>query len=216
MSRLTERARVHAGLSDESRLHIVDLLLLGDLTVQELGTDLGMPGNLLAHHLNVLEGSGVITRRQSDGDHRRRYVTVQREALEGLAFEAEPLVGEVLFVCRHNSARSQYAAAYWFATTSQHATSAGSDPSALVHPQAIRVAAERGIDLSDAVPRGYESIRAVPDVLISVCDRAREEALPEADRHLHWSIPDPVPSGRVAAFRSAFSEVERRVDQLIA
>ena len=92
----------------------------------------------------------------------------------------------------------------------------GAIPSAAVHPNAIGVAAERGIDLSDAVPRGYESIRAVPDVLISVCDRAREEALPEAGRHLHWSIPDPVSSGRVAAFRSAFSEVERRVDQLIA
>ena len=216
MSRLTERARVHAGLGDESRLRIVDLLLLGDLTVQELGTDLGMPGNLLAHHLNVLEAAAVVERKASEGDRRRRYVCLRHNALVGLMPSAGGISGSVVFVCSHNSARSQYAAAYWFATTGENASSAGSDPSAMVHPHAIRVAAERGIDLSAAVPRGYESIRATPEVLISVCDRAREEALPEAGRHLHWSIPDPVSSGRVAAFRSAFSEVERRVGQLIA
>lgn len=213
---MTERARVHSALGDGNRLRIVDLLLVGDLTVQELGTDLGIPGNLLAHHLNVLQGAGIVTRRESEGDHRRRYVKVKRETLEGLAFHPEPLVGAVLFVCSHNSARSQYAEAYWSSVTGGVVSSAGSHPADAVHSGAIRVAAERGINLGDAVPKGYEAIRGVPDVVISVCDRTREEFLPESRGHIHWSIPDPVLSGRLGAFRSAFSEIERRIDLLTA
>ncbi len=212
---LQQRASVHSALGDEGRLRLVELLVDGDLTVRELGTALGMPGNLLAHHLNVLEEAGVIERLDSDGDRRRRYVTLRRELLDALAPSMASLSGVVVFVCSHNSPRSRYAAAYWQSVTGADPVSAGSHPSARVHPTAIRVALERGIDLSSALPRGYESITFVPDVLISVCDRARDEPLPEARRRLHWSIPDPVPAGRVAGFRSAFLEVERRVDQLI-
>jgi ArsR family transcriptional regulator, arsenate/arsenite/antimonite-responsive transcriptional repressor / arsenate reductase (thioredoxin) len=212
---LQERTAAHAALGDEGRLRLVDLLSDGDLTVRELGTALGMPGNLLAHHLNVLEEAGVIARRDSDGDRRRRYVTLRREVLDGLIPLHGGLSGSVVFVCSHNSARSQYAAAYWNSVTGGVPVSAGSHPSAQVHPTAIRVALERGIDLSAAVPRGYESITFVPDVLISVCDRARQEPLPEARRRLHWSIPDPLPAGKVADFRSVFDEVERRVGHLM-
>lgn len=210
------RSAVHSALGDESRLRVVDLLVAGDLTVRELGSALEMPGNLLAHHLNVLEEAGVIGRRESEGDRRRRYVTLRRDALDTLIPSFGGFAGSVVFVCSHNSARSQYAAAYWLAATGDVAASAGSHPSSHVHPTAIRVAAERGIDLSGAVPKGYESITSVPDLLISVCDRAREEPLPEAQGRQHWSIPDPVLQGNVAAFRSAFNDVERRVDLLIA
>lgn len=206
---------MHSALGEEGRLRLVELLFDGDLTVRELGTALGMPGNLLAHHLNVLDEAGVIARLDSDGDRRRRYVTLRREVLDGLIPSRARLSGSVVFVCSHNSARSQYAAAYWNSITGGVPVSAGSHPSAQVHPSAIRVARERGIDLSAAVPRGYESISFVPDVLISVCDRAREGRLPEARRRLHWSIPDPVPAGKVADFRSAFDDVERRVDNLM-
>jgi ArsR family transcriptional regulator, arsenate/arsenite/antimonite-responsive transcriptional repressor / arsenate reductase (thioredoxin) len=210
------RSVVHSALGDESRLRLVDLLVGGDLTVSELGGALQMPGNLLAHHLNVLEDAGVIVRRESEGDRRKRYVTLRRDLLHTLIPSAGGLSGSVVFVCSHNSARSQYAAAYWSAATGEVALSAGSNPSAQVHPTAIRVAAERGIDLSAAIPKGYQSIEFIPDVVISVCDRAREEPLPEAQRRMHWSIPDPVLVGKVAAFRAAFVEVERRVDMLIA
>ena len=213
---LETRSVVHSALGDESRLRLVDLLVASDLTVHELGSALEMPGNLLAHHLNVLEDAGVIVRRESEGDRRRRYVTLRRESLDGLIPSIGGFSGSVVFVCSHNSARSQYAAAYWHAATGEDAVSAGTHPSAHIHPTAIRVAAERGIDLSAAIPSGYQSIEFVPDLVISVCDRAREEPLPEAHRRLHWSIPDPVLVGKVAAFRSAFVEVERRVDMLIA
>lgn len=211
---LEERARIHAALGDPGRLHVVELLANGDLTVGELEWELDVPGNLLAHHLRVLEEAGVIERRASDADRRRRYVILRRRGLDGLGLPRAAAEGRLLFVCSHNSARSQYAAAYWGARTGQPAESAGSEPAAAVHPTALRVARERGIDLGAAAPRGYSSVGGEPDLLISVCDRAREGGLPSAERRLHWSIPDPVVSGKVADFRSAFTEIETRVDTL--
>jgi protein-tyrosine-phosphatase len=212
--KVEQRSHVHSALGDAGRLRLVDLLVAGDHTVQELAAGLQMPGNLLAHHLNVLEEAGVVERRASEGDRRRRYVTLQRNAFDGLLPSAGGRLGAVVFVCSHNSARSQYAAAYWEASTGQVATSAGSDPASMVHPTAVRVAGERGFDLSKAVPSGYNSIVGVPALLVSVCDRAREGSLPRSERRLHWSIPDPVPAGKIAAFRSAFTEIERRIDYL--
>ena len=207
---------MHAALGDEARLRMVDLLLDGDLSVRELAGALEMPGNLLAHHLNVLDDAGVIERRQSEGDHRRRYVTLRRQVLAGLNLAPVPLsVSSVVFVCNHNSARSRYAAAYWTSRTGRVATSAGANPAATVHSLAIRVAKERGLNLTGALPRGYDSLTLKPELLISVCDQAREANLPNAERHIHWSIPDPVAVRHVGAFRSAFDDIEHRVDSLV-
>ncbi len=208
-----ERAKVHLALGDESRLAIVDLLAESDLAVSELGVALDIPGNLLAHHLKVLEGAAVIERRTSEGDGRRRYVTLHGPTLQGPSLSpARP--DSVTFVCSQNSARSQYAAAYWTMRTGRPAESAGSHPASTVNPIAVRVASERGLDLSDATPHGYDSLSWIPDLLVSVCDRAREGDLPHAARYAHWSIPDPVAVGRISAFRSAFAEIERRIDAL--
>jgi hypothetical protein len=76
------------------------------------------------------------------------------------------------------------------------------------------MARQRGLDLTGAMPKGYEAITGTPDLLVSVCDRAREAQLPQARAYLHWSIPDPVAAGSVAAFRSAFDEIDRRVEGL--
>ncbi|HWL48425.1 MAG TPA: ArsR family transcriptional regulator [Acidimicrobiia bacterium] len=210
---LIQRAGVHAALGDEARLELVDLLLEGDLSVRELAAALGMAGNLLAHHLNVLDDAGVIDRHRSEGDHRRRYVTLQRQALTGLKLMPQP-ASSVVFVCNHNSARSQYAAKYWTMRTGREAASAGANPATVVHPLAVRVAKERGVDLGAVRPRGYDSLPKSPELLVSVCDQAREADLPDAERHIHWSIPDPVAAGRIGAFRSAFDDIEHRVDAL--
>lgn len=209
-----ERARIHAALGDESRLAIVDLLSLGDLSVQEIGATVERPGNLLAHHLDVLESAGLISRRVSEGDRRRRYIVLNRETLTGLMPSQMLQPTSVLFVCSHNSARSQYAAGRWAQLTGTKAESAGVDPAPRVNPTAVSVAAELGVDLSSATPKGYDSISVVPDLVVSVCDRARESDLPEAGRNLHWSIPDPVAVGRVAAFRSAFAQIDARLEDL--
>lgn len=210
------RAEVHAALGDECRLMMVDALAHGDLSVQELGELVDLPGNLLAHHLGVLERAGLIERRVSEGDRRRRYVTLRRGVFADLVPTVDTGAGRVLFVCSHNSARSQYAAARWGQRTGMPAESAGSDPAERVNPTAVRLAAEVGLDLSAAVPRGYGDLRTSADLVVSVCDRAREAKLPDAGRHVHWSIPDPVRDGGVGAFRAAFAEIDARIEDLAA
>lgn len=209
-----ERARIYSALGDEHRLAIVDELVLGDRTSRELADLTGLPGNLLAHHLGVLESAGIIGRRTSEGDQRRRYVTLRPERVASLLTHQHLAMTSVLFVCTHNSARSQFAAALWRHRTGLAAQSAGTHPAPQVDTKAIQVAAEHGVDLSGAKPRGYDAVAGVPDLVISVCDRARETDLPFAVEHRHWSVPDPVTKGTVAAFRTAFDEIAIRIDGL--
>ncbi|MGI8517491.1 MAG: ArsR family transcriptional regulator [Acidimicrobiia bacterium] len=206
-----ERARRHAALGDGRRLFIVDQLAGGDLAVADLADVVGLRGNLLAHHLDVLEDAGLIERRQSEGDQRRRYVSLRWEELPVPVSPPMSLVGRVAFVCTHNSARSQFAAALWQQLTGTPTSSAGREPAARVHPKAIRVASEFDVDISRAKPSAYESLPADLDVLISVCDRAYEGDLPDARQRLHWSIPDPIRVGTLGAFRSAFGDLARRI-----
>jgi protein-tyrosine-phosphatase len=208
---------MHAALGDPHRLAIVDALALSDRTPRELADLVDVPSNLLAHHLGVLSEAGLIERRVSAGDRRRRYVVLRPEALDGLlpAAAATPQ-GIVLFVCTHNSARSQVAAALWRARTGEPAESAGRDPAPRVHPLAVRAARRLGLDLSDASPRGYEAVGIHPALVVSVCDRAREGGIPFEAPALHWSVADPVVDGRQASFTRAFAEISRRVDRLAA
>jgi protein-tyrosine-phosphatase len=193
---------------------MVDELALGDRTVAELADSSGMRGNLLAHHLDVLESAGLIERRVSEGDRRRRYVSLRWDRLPIAVHPAPPNVHSVAFVCTHNSARSQFAAALWEQTTGMTAGSAGTAPAARVHPLAVEVASEFGLDISGAVPRGYDELPPSPDLVISVCDRALEGGVPPGRTRLHWSVPDPVRRGSLEAFRSAFSEIAERVGHL--
>lgn len=211
----SQRAAIHSALGDERRLAIVDELLLGDRSSSELAELTDLPGNLLAHHLDVLEGAGLIRRHASEGDQRRRYVTLDDRRL--LSALAPPVLTAhfPLFVCTHNSARSQFAAALWERRTGSPAESAGTHPAQRIHPKAVRVAAEHGIDLSASLPRGYDAVTGRHDAVISVCDRARESELPFPVPHHHWSIPDPITIGTLDAFRSAFAEIDRRIGRLI-
>ncbi len=184
--------------------------------VGELASLTGLPGNLLAHHLTVMEDAGLVERRVSEGDRRRRYVVLRQGAVAELMPSTAGLDESVLFVCSHNSARSQYAAARWLIATGRPAMSVGSTPAARVHPVAVRVAAELGLDLSGAVPRGYEEVTGTPDLLISVCDRAKESPLPKSREYRHWSVPDPVAAGSVTSFRAAFAEIDSRIEALTA
>ena len=122
--------------------------------------------------------------------------------------------GSVAFVCTHNSARSQFAAARFTQLTGRPASSAGTHPAAAVHPGAIRAAGRFDLDLSTRTPMGYTELEA-PDLLVSVCDRALEYGLPPHGRHLHWSIPDPSPMGVQSAFDTAFDLIDRRLLRLV-
>jgi len=209
---------MHAALADPHRLAIVDALALSDRTPRELARLVDAPTNLLAHHLGVLAEAGLIERRISGGDRRRRYVVLRPESLDGLlpGDVRVPGGGIVLFVCTQNSARSQLAAALWRARTGGPAESAGADPSPSIHPLAVRAARQLGLELSGATPRGYEAVAVSPALVVSVCDRAREGDIPFEAPVLHWSVTDPVADGRQAAFTAAFAEISRRVERLAA
>lgn len=212
---MQRRARVHAALGDVTRLRLVEELRLTDRTPGELRRLVGIDSNLMAHHLDVLEEAGAITRHASAGDGRRRYVSLNTDFVGPLIPEKRLSAETVVFVCTHNSARSQFAEALVNARSSIAAFSAGLRPSDSVHPRAIEVAREHGLDLSGAVPKSYDSVRVRPDLVVSVCDRACEAPIPIPAERLHWSIPDPVESGRLDAFRSAFQDVSRRADVLM-
>ena len=134
---LMRRAAVHAALGDPGRLGIVDALLLGEASPTELQQLLDMPSNLLAHHVRTLEKVGVLTRHRSEADRRRTYLALAPDAFDTLRPVRVRDTVRVVFVCTHNSARSQLAVALWNDTSAIPATSAGTHPAAAVHPGAI-------------------------------------------------------------------------------
>jgi ArsR family transcriptional regulator, arsenate/arsenite/antimonite-responsive transcriptional repressor / arsenate reductase (thioredoxin) len=214
---IARRSAIHAALGDPHRLTIVDELALADRSPSELAAILGLGSNLLAHHLGVLEGAGLLERLPSAGDRRRHYLRLVPAALVSAAEPMATLVARrVLFVCTGNSARSQLAAAAWNASSAVPASSAGTRPATEVHPEAVRTAARAGLDLSAARPRSVDRIAEEPDLIVTVCDIAHEglgDRL-EGVRALHWSIPDPAPVGTPAAFDAAFQRISRRVASL--
>ena len=113
----------------------------------------------------------------------------------------------ILFLCTGNSCRSQIAEALWreLAGPSWQACSAGSRPVGFVHPLAIEVMRELGIDLSEARSKSLDGFLGEPfDLVVTVCDGARAACpiLPGARRTLHWPFDDPAEAGG--------SEEERR------
>ena len=213
---LADRVRLHAALAEPSRLAIVHELALGDRTPRELGTLVDLPTNLLAHHLDVLDDAGLIERRASAGDRRRRYVVLRPGRLAGLLPPAAAPVASILFVCTGNSARSQFAAALWRRRAGSPSDSAGADPAPRVHPGAVRGARSFDVDLAGRSPKGYDRVGRSPTLVVSVCDRAREAGIPFDCPTLHWSVADPAADGRDAAFRAAFAEISERVERLAA
>lgn len=209
---LETRAAKHAALSDPSRLRIVDLLTLGDLSPTEITVALRMPSNLVAHHLNVLEAAHLIVRTRSEADRRRSYVRLGDDAAAGLLPGRTARAHRVVFVCTANSARSQLAAALWAHHSGIPATSAGTHPAQAVSPGAAEAARRHALDLDSARPHPLDAVVTETDFIVTVCDTAHEELAAPSD--LHWSIPDPVRLGTDEAFDAAYAELERRIVDL--
>lgn len=208
------RARVHAALGDVVRLSIVDRLVVSDASPGELGRLLDLPTNLVAHHIRVLEDVGLVTRTRSEGDRRRSYLRLVPERLTHSVVPGIVAGARVVFVCTHNSARSQFAAAMWGERSSVPAASGGTEPADRVHPRAVRCGRRHGLDLSRVRPVSVEGVVRPGDLVISVCDQAHEQ-LPTGGTRLHWSVPDPARVDTDRAFEDAYAEISRRVDQLL-
>ena len=129
-------------------------------------------------------------------------------------------VRRVLFLCTHNSARSQMAEGLLRARGGDRfeAHSAGVAATA-VRPLAIRAMAEFGIDISGQASKALEAYAGAPfDVAVTVCDDAREACpfFPGAARTLHWSFDDPAAATgseeeQLAVYRRVRDEIEERI-----
>ena len=211
---LTARARVHAALGDPARLAIVDALTLGDASPGEIAADLAMPTNLVAHHVKVLQEAGLLVRARSEGDRRRTYLRLVPGVLSTLTAPRLDAAQRVVFVCTHNSARSQLAAALWRDRIGGQVTSAGTIPAQRVHPRAVRVAHEHGLALDPAGTSHVNDVVHDGDLIIAVCDNAHEDLTDGIRPRLHWSVPDPVRVDTDEAFEAAYTDLADRIDRI--
>ncbi|WP_282081634.1 arsenate reductase ArsC [Brachybacterium paraconglomeratum] len=142
-----------------------------------------------------------------------------RERLTALAQskgQAPHDVPEVLLVCVQNAGRSQMAAALLdhHAQGRVHVRSAGSSPSDAVHPHALEIMSEMGIDLSSAFPKPLtdDVVRAADVVITMGCG----DACPiyPGKRYEDWVIPDPA-DGSLEEARGVRDEIDSRVRRLL-
>jgi len=232
--------------------HPVRWRLLGELArsdrpVRELTGLLDQPQSLVSYHLGRLRDAELVSMRRSSADRRDAYYTVNlarcgellaatgaalhpglRLTLRSQAHARETRSSarsrRVLFLCTGNGARSQMAEALLEHVSNKtvETYSAGSRPKSL-HPNAVRVMRERGIDISGQRAKHLsEFARRRFDYVISLCDRVRE-VCPEFPGHpevIHWSIPDPALEGEndqesYPAFRRTAAELETRIRFLL-
>jgi ArsR family transcriptional regulator, arsenate/arsenite/antimonite-responsive transcriptional repressor / arsenate reductase (thioredoxin) len=212
---LERRAQIHAALGDAARVAIVDRLTLSDASPAELSRLLGQPSNLLAHHLGVLDAAGLIRRSRSENDRRRTYLQLAPGALGGLLPTPVRPARRVVFVCTHNSARSQLAAALLAHRSQIPSASAGTRPASRVHPRAVAVGRRHGLTLEPTRTSHVSDVISDGDLVVSVCDRAHEGLPADVPQHLHWSVSDPVPQNTDAAFEGAYLDLRDRIDRLV-
>lgn len=118
----------------------------------------------------------------------------------------------VLILCTGNSARSQMAEGLLRHEAGDRfeVASAGTKPSR-VRREAIAAMAEIGIDISGHRSKGVEEfLERPPDLLITVCDSARETCpvFPGAVERLHWPFDDPA---GIEDFRRVRDEIRARI-----
>lgn len=126
----------------------------------------------------------------------------------------------VLFLCTHNSARSQMAEGLLRALAGDRfeAQSAGTEKTS-VNPLAIKAMAELNIDLSSHTSKVYDGLlKEHWDYLVTVCDDANERCpfVPGSVKRLHWSFEDPSRAKgseeeRLQVFRRVRDQIRQRL-----
>lgn len=233
-------------VADPLRWQLLDELGRSDRRVGELCDLVGKPQSLVSYHLRQLRTGGLVSARQSAADGRDTYYqgNIGRcaELLSETGAALHPAVRlanvdgsprpasrrpkqRVLFLCTGNSSRSQMAEALLQDRTDHAviARSAGSHPKPL-HPNAVRVMAERGIDISKQRSKHLDRFADERfDLVITLCDKVREvcPTFPGQPATAHWSMADPSAEGTDAqssydAFVRTADEIETRIGLLIA
>lgn len=227
-------------LANEVRWRLVLALASSDRKVNELVQAVRYAANLVSYHLGELRGVGLVTERRSSADGRDIYYSLDLERLQA-AFEhcagaihpglwpdprgADTLPARVLFLCTHNSARSQMAEAILRQQGGDavDVSSAGSHPSR-VHALALQTLDELGIDGSGLHAKPLSTFASERfDYVITLCDIVREAPVswPGEPRRFHWSLADPsrVDASEdevLIAFRATARELARRVRYFLA
>ncbi len=239
-----EAPKVLATMGHPLRWAILSHLARSDQRVGELTQLLSEPQNLVSYHLRELRDAGLVSSRRSSFDGRDAYYRVNLARCgeifcesaatlhPALQLEPKPLAlptgrgrtPRVLFLCTGNSARSQMAEAMieHHSDHAIHARSAGSHPKPL-HPNAVQVMAERGIDISGHTTKHLRThARSRFDHVVTLCDKVREVCpeFPHQPTTSHWSMPDPAAQGSsdaetYPAFEQTAAELETRVPHLI-
>lgn len=223
-------------LAHEHRWELLGLLAQSDYRVQELVERVGRPINLVSYHLAQLRQGRLVSEHRSSEDGRDVYYRLELERISELyaasGMALHPAVGvsqppsiatlppetpvRVLFLCTHNSARSQMAEALLrrFGGVRVDVHSAGTTPST-VHPLTISTLAELGIDAGQPCAKHMDEYAGQRfDYIITVCDRVREQCpnFPGDPVQSHWSLADPAAvAGTEAALRRAFAETARQI-----
>ena len=227
-------------IANPHRWAILSHLAQSDRRVGELTALVGEPQNLVSYHLRELRDAGLVSSRRSSFDGRDTYYRVDLERCQALFSETGALLhpalrlvpaapapataARVLFLCTGNSSRSQIAAALLEQQSGNtvSARSAGSAPKPL-HPNAVRVMAERGIDISANTTKHFRRyVRNRFAYVVTLCDKVREVCpeFPSDPPTIHWSMPDPSAAGATdaesyPAFERTASELDTRVAQLL-
>jgi len=125
----------------------------------------------------------------------------------------------VLFLCVHNSARSQMAEglARAMAPPDVRVWSAGSQPCG-VNPHAVKALAEIGVDIHSHTSKHVDEVpwREV-DTVVTLCDEELCPVVASNVRRLHWPLPDPghaPESEQLEAFRRVRDEIRWRLTSL--
>jgi arsenate reductase len=127
----------------------------------------------------------------------------------------------VVFLCGHNSARSQMAEGFLRAIGGDRfVAESGGTVAGVLHPLAVRAMREIGIDISAQRSKSIDELAGAFDVCVTVCD-ANCPIPPGAKLQLRWKFADPAlargtEDDRLAAFRTVRDGIERRVRALVA
>ncbi|MDP9374875.1 MAG: metalloregulator ArsR/SmtB family transcription factor [Chloroflexota bacterium] len=222
-------------LADGTRLAIVRLLALTDLRAGELVERVHAPQNAVSYHLRQLRSLGLLRDRRSGWDARDVYYSLDLERLHELYAAAgnslhpgiactpgtAPAPSEatvplrVLFLCTHNSARSQLAEAIARQIGGERVEvySAGSKPAG-VHPLTVELMGEWGMDPSGHTSKPMDRFAGQRfHYAITVCDRVREgcPVFPGDTRRIHWSLPDPLSVQNEEERREVFCRVRQEL-----
>ena len=222
------------------RWRLLSELARSDRRVGELCELAGQRQSLVSYHLRQLRDGGVVSARRSLADGRDTYYVLELarcgELLASAGASLHPglasTVGvhagraraRVLFLCTGNSTRSQMAEALAerLSAGTVRALSAGSHPKPL-HPNAVRVMRERGIDLAGRRSKHLSEFAGRRfDYVISLCDRVREVCpeFPGTPQAIHWSIRDPArepgtDEQTLPAFERTAAELATRIGFLL-